>query len=437
LSTHTAGKISNALIALYRENENNNLTLNVEDEDVHLNIEKMVINLIGEDIGGRIHTARSRNDQVVTDTRLYLRQAILDIKELLESFSSSLLELASRNTESLAIGYTHVQPAQPITVAYWYTAYASIFTRDCKRLENTFNSVNQSVLGACALAGTSFNIDRLYSKSLLAFDGLIENALDATSSRDFVIETISSLATIMSNLSKLSEEIVTWNSFEYGLLDIDDSFSTGSSIMPQKKNPVVAELAKGKVGRVYGALIQILTTIKGVSLGYNCDLQEDKPMLWDAIDTVRSTINILHQHVLTSKYNSKRASEMSWKNFTTITELANWLTKEKDIPFRRSHRITGELTNYLMKHGLDLRSHSEVNQFLSKFDIFISKEKLSNLTDPLEVVKKQISVGSTSPKSVLAMIDNLSRQLADTKSFTVSKLENIKICEAKLLQKNF
>jgi len=404
-------KILGVLLDLLDKAKQGTLQLDPHLEDVHLNVESIVIRETAPEVGGRLHTARSRNDQVVTDTRLYLRQTLLEIERSVANFIADLLEQALVHVDTLAIGYTHVQPAQPISYGYWLSAYASMYLRDLKRIHETYNTVNQSVLGACALAGTSFDISRELTRELLGFDGLLLHGLDATSSRDFVTQAVASLSILMANHSKLSEDMILWNSFEFGLLQIDDAFATGSSIMPQKKNAVVAELAKGKAGRVFGALTQILTTTKGVTSGYNCDLQEDKPLLWDALDTAQFTTEVLHKHILTSKYNTQRATELCFRNFSTVTELANFLTRSKSVPFREAHRITGELTQALIDKDSDLRDEAAVLAFLAERDVRIDAASYREIIDPAEVFKRQRSEGGTSPESVRKTVQVLSSSL--------------------------
>ncbi|NHB90196.1 argininosuccinate lyase [Photorhabdus tasmaniensis] len=419
VSEEATGKIFSALLKLYESNEQGTLTLDPELEDVHLNIESLVIREIGSEYGGRLHTARSRNDQVVTDTRMYLRAELLDIQKSLYSFVNTLLKLSDECTHKIAIGYTHLQPAQPISLAFWYSCYASMFLRDLERLESAFNVTNLNVLGTCALAGTSFPIDREMTSKLLGFDRELIHSLDATSSRDFALQTASTFAILMSNFSRLAEEIVIWNSHEFGLLTIDDTFATGSSIMPQKKNPVVAELIKGRVGRIYGVLMQLLTMVKGVTLGYNCDLQEDKPMLWDAIDIIKNTTSILHQHIENSEYKSDRAEELCWKNFSTVTELANYLVREKNLPFREAHRLTGLLTQKLSTKTMDMRNTAFVREFLAQQSITLSEKEIYDCVSPIKVMERQCSAGSTGPDRVKEMIKKLQQEL---KSFQ-SRLE--------------
>lgn len=430
----TVSKILPSLLRLHDLNAKGELRLDPELEDVHLNIESLLIQEVGAEYGGRLHTARSRNDQVVTDTRMYLRQELLEIQTAVVDFVASLIELSRASVDKIAVGYTHLQPAQPISLAFWYSAYASMFMRDLERLSAAYDNTNRSVLGACALAGTSFDTDRHFTKELLGFDSLIEHSLDATSSRDFVIQSLAAFSIIMSNFSKLAEEMVIWNSHEFGLLDIDDAFATGSSIMPQKKNPVVAELAKGRTGRVFGALMQILTTTKGVTLGYNCDLQEDKPMLWDSIDTVKATASILRRHVEGSKYNSDRAEDLCWRNFSTVTELANLLAREKNIPFREAHRITGLLTHELIEAGKDMRDGQFVVEFLRRHSIVATEVEIHDSSAPAAVLAKQTSLGSTGPKSVEKMLDALKAELDTHASRVRFKAQGLANAESKALR---
>ncbi|XBS69147.1 argininosuccinate lyase [Acerihabitans sp. KWT182] len=405
--------ISRSLLELYYANERTPIELDPQCEDVHLNIETLIIQKIGREAGGRLHTARSRNDQVVTDTRMYLREEILNLTDSLILFINDLLQLAAENNGHLAVGYTHLQPAQPINLAFWYSAYVSMLLRDVERLRDSYRYTNINVLGACALAGTSFDINRELTTQLLGFDSILHHSLDATSSRDFICHAISSFAIIMSNLSRLAEEVVVWSSNEFGLLTIDDAFATGSSIMPQKKNPVIGELVKGKVGRVYGALMQILTINKGITLGYNCDLQEDKPMLWDAIDTLKSSVSISHRQMTTSIYQSERANELCWRNFSTVTELANLLVNRINIPFREAHKICGTLVRKLTEIHSDLRDFNYIHKYLAENSISLTILEIEECVSPEKVVLRQLSSGGTSPKAVANMLDDMYKSVLD------------------------
>lgn len=412
--------ILQCLVEILGDAQKGKVYLDRELEDVHLNLENRVISKLGMDIGGRMHTARSRNDQVVTDTRLYLRMSLLKIQQELLRFMEELIRLAKMHTETVITGYTHSQPAQPISLAYWFTAYASMFNRDIRRLTQAFENTNQNPLGACALAGTSFAIDREVTTQLLGFDGLLLHGLDATSSRDFIIESLGAFGITMSNVSKMAEEIVLWNSFEFGLIEVDDAFATGSSIMPQKKNPVVAELARARAGRVYGALMHMLTVVKGVTTGYSCDLQEDKPFLWQAIDDTYSTISIMSQQVHTLKFNTQRALEMCCNNFSTATELANYLVLERDMPFRETHQIVGEIVNQLISSGKNLTDVTYIVQSLDRLGINIQPEVLRDLLDPVKAMSRQTSKGGTAPVSMQETLDILSKDLV-THNFSLAK----------------
>lgn len=433
IDEHSAISILNELVDIYNKSLDDNVLLNKENEDVHLCLEQIIIDKLGIDIGGKMHTARSRNDQVVTDTKMYLRNALLEIQNNLIILVETLLTQAKEETSSLAVGYTHLQPAQPITYGFWLTCYASIFIRDIERLSHAYKITNRSSLGSCALAGTSFPIDRELTADLLGFDSVQENSLDATSSRDFIIQSVSALSILMNNFSRIAEEIVLWNSFEFGLLDISDSFATGSSIMPQKKNAVVAELIKSKGGRVNGTLIQLLTMTKGVTMGYNCDLQEDKPMLWQAIDTTISTTGILTSHINNIKYSSERAENLSWKNFSTITELANYLVKKYNISFRESHKITGNLTSHLININSNLKDTETVIKFLSKLDINITRNELIDVVSPMSVINKQISMGSTGEKPVLENIKKIEHELQSLKSYNIKNQNRLLVKEKHLI----
>lgn len=427
------------LIALLDKND---IALDPSLEDVHLNIESMLTDECGPEVGGRLHTARSRNDQVCVDTKMYLRDEIFEIQKLLAQFIEMLLSNSLLYKNTIAVGYTHGQGAQPISYGYWLSSYASMLTRDMNRLLNALHNVNQSPLGSCALAGTSFDIDRNLTCTYLGFPDVLYHGLDATSSRDFVSEFLSSMTILMVNLSRLAEEVVLWSSFEYKLLELRDEFCTGSSIMPQKKNPVVAELVKGRTGRVIGAFVQNVTMIKGVQMGYNCDLQEDKPYLWDCIDTIKSSIFMSHKQIESASFDENRAIEICFLNFSTITELANWLTKNRGLPFRKSHHLTGELTQYLLSKNYDPRNTGLCAKFLNEKNICITEQDLKTIFDPRLIVQRQNSVGGTSPESVekicanlKATISSYSDEFAKWENFTkdsfVNLIEDAKsICES-------
>jgi len=389
------------------------LQLKREFEDVHMNIESYVINGAGPEFGGKLHTARSRNDQVLVDSRMYVRKKILEIQRFIFALQNSFLELAKIHKETVMPGYTHTQHAQPITVGYWATAYASMLSRDVRRLSHAYEIVNLNPLGSCALAGTSFPTDRELTTKLLGFDGVHIHSLDVISSRDFVIETLSALAIMMSNLSKLAEEMVLWSTFEFRMIELDDAYTAGSSIMPQKKNPCVAELTRARSGRVYGSLMQLLTIMKGLPMGYNRDLQEDKTLLWDALEVSRQTLIVLNEMLNTMKINSGRMLELVNSNFSTATELANYLVREKNIPFRRCHEIVGNTVAKLISLGKNLSDYEEVSKVLKESDLNISAKELESFLDPVKVVQSNKSLGSTSPAEIEKLIAGLEADMQE------------------------
>jgi argininosuccinate lyase len=376
-------------------------------EDVHMNIEDYVITDAGEELGGKMHTARSRNDQVLTDTRLHLREKILEIEESIVKLQKTFLELARKSTEKVMPGYTHTQQAQPISLGFWATAYVSMLTRDLRRLENAYADVNKNPLGACALAGTSFPIDRDLTTRLLGFDGIEEHSLDAVSSRDFIAETLSALSILMSNLSRLGEELVLFSTREFGIIELSDEFTTGSSIMPQKKNPDVAELVRGMTGSVYGSLTQILVTLKALPLGYSRDLQMDRVLLWNSLEKVNSSLLILEGAIRKAEFNEKRMLELASGNFSTATELANFLVSERGIPFRGSHEIVGRVVKELIKGERDFRDIKDTGDMLKKHGIDIPMKELTDILDPVKALGRNRSPGGTSPGEVRRMIEKM------------------------------
>jgi argininosuccinate lyase len=388
--------------ALLRLHDQDKLELRREYEDVHLNIEHMVISELGLPVGGHMHTARSRNDQVSTDMRMYLRETARAAAAAGLDLIEALLDMPEDCYGQIIPGYTHSQAAQPITVAFWKTAHASMLLRDVDRTRDCISRINESPLGACALAGTSFPIDRDLTTLLLGFARPLANALDATSARDHVIEFAAVLAIGGNTLSRMAEEIVLWSGYEYGLCEVADEFATGSSIMPQKKNPVVAELVRGRAGRTVGTLVQLLSAVKGITLGYSCDLQEDKPYLWNSIDTYLTTLRIVRDQAEGLQFNAARGEELCWDNFSTATELANYLVTDKGLPFREAHRITGHVVGQLIKRGVTLREAGAVRELLVAEDQDIDEATLTALVDPRAATARYGSAGSTSPASVRA-----------------------------------
>ncbi|HDI72598.1 MAG: argininosuccinate lyase [Candidatus Altiarchaeales archaeon] len=404
ISRGDAKKIIESLKKAEKNFMNGKFKLSEELEDIHLNVENYVIKNSGLDYGGRMHTARSRNDQVLTDTKIRLRNEILEIEELVIEFQKTLLILAEKYADAVMPGYTHMQHAQPMTFGFWISSYVSMLIRDLERLKNAYKSVNLCPLGACALAGTSFHIDRKFTSRLLGFDGVHEHSLDAVGSRDFVAETLAVMAILMSNLSRFAEDLIIWSSYEFGFIEFSDSFSTGSSIMPQKKNPDVAELVRGKSGRIYGSLIQILTVLKGLPSGYNRDLQEDRELLWDSIHVLKSSLRVLNEGLRDMKINKERMEEMANSNFSTATELANFLVRDKDLSFRKAYEIVAAIVKELIRKKKDFRDVENVRKILKKFTIEISAKELGNVLDPKKVVAKNRSMGGTSPREVRRML---------------------------------
>ncbi len=320
-----------------------------DSEDIHTAIEQMLKASIGE-VAGKLHTARSRNDQVATDLRLHVRAAIDHIQSQIKAFQKTITDVAEREIDTVMPGYTHLQRAQPVRLSHHLLAYFWMLERDRERLQDARKRVNQLPLGSGALAGTGFNINRRRVAELLGFEGVCPNSLDAVSDRDFALEFLSSLSIIAVHLSRLGEEIVLWNSREFGFIDLDDSVATGSSMMPQKKNPDVAELARGKAGRVFGHLMALLTTVKGLPLSYNKDMQEDKEGLFDAIDTISLLLPALSETLSTAKFQRERMEQACHGDFSTATDLADALVRQ-GVPFREAHSIVAKLVRSCLESG--------------------------------------------------------------------------------------
>lgn len=348
--------IIKGLTSILEDIQNGNLVINEEHEDIHSFVEAHLIHRIGE-AGKKLHTGRSRNDQVALDMKLYIRDEIRELDGLLKNLLATLHELMKEHISTYMPGFTHLQKAQPITLAHHFGAYFEMFRRDRSRLSSIFKRMNQSPLGSGALAGTTYPLDRTYSATLLDFDGPTLNSLDGVSDRDYLIELLSALSTIMMHLSRFSEEIIIWNSNEYGFIELDDAYSTGSSIMPQKKNPDIAELVRGKTGRVYGALISLLTTMKGLPLAYNKDMQEDKELTFDAIDTVKGCLSLFTGMIVSTKFQKEAMAKSASKGFTNATDAADYLVN-KGVPFRDAHGIVGQLVLHCINNGMGLEELS-------------------------------------------------------------------------------
>lgn len=361
-------KIIEGLNSIEKDIENGILKFDDGSEDIHSYVEAHLIERIG-DTGKKLHTGRSRNDQVALDMKLYVRDEIDELKDLLYELLSEVLRIMEENTTTYMPGFTHLQKAQPTTLAHHFGAYFEMFIRDFDRLRSTRKRMNLSPLGSGAFAGTTYDLDRDYVASLLEFETATRNSMDSVSDRDYLLELLSDLAIISMHLSRLSEEIIIWNTDEYRFVEMDDTYSTGSSIMPQKKNPDIAELIRGKSGRVYGSLISLLTTMKGLPLAYNKDMQEDKEMSFDAIDTVKSLIKLMSGMLSSMKFNNERMAKSARGGFTNATDAADYLVK-KNVAFRDAHEIVGRLVLYGIEHGkaLDDFSLEEFRNISEYFD---------------------------------------------------------------------
>lgn len=368
-------------------------------EDVHSFVEAHLIDRIG-DAGKKLHTGRSRNDQVALDMKLYTRKQVLEVDRLLKELLLVLLDTMENNLETYMPGFTHLQKAQPITLAHHYGAYLEMFSRDRSRLEDIYERMNYCPLGAGALAGTTYPLDREYSAELMGFTAPTLNSIDSVADRDYLIEFLSALSTIMMHLSRFSEEIIIWNSNEYQFVEIDDSYSTGSSIMPQKKNPDIAELVRGKTGRVYGALVSLLTTMKGLPLAYNKDMQEDKEVAFDAFDTVRDCLELFTGMLRTMKFRKDRMEKSAMNGFTNATDAADYLVG-KGVPFRDAHGIIGRLVLYCIEKNTSIDALS-LEELKAISDVF--EEDIYDAVSLKTCVEKRLTIGAPGPEAMKKVI---------------------------------
>ncbi len=401
LTADEAERIVGGLNSIREDVESGKLEIDSQYEDIHSFVEAKLIERIG-DAGKKLHTGRSRNDQVALDMRLYTRQQVLTVDRLLKTLLETILETMEENLETYMPGLTHLQKAQPVTLAHHYGAYFEMFKRDRLRMKDILERMNYCPLGAGALAGTTYPLDRQMTAQLLGFYGPTLNSMDSVSDRDYLIEFLAALSTVMMHLSRFCEEIIIWNSNEYQFVEIDDAFSTGSSIMPQKKNPDIAELVRGKTGRVYGALLSLLTTMKGLPLAYNKDMQEDKEMAFDAFDTVKDCLTLFTGMIKTMKFRKERMASSAMNGFTNATDAADYLVN-KGVAFRDAHGIIGRLVLYCIEKNtsIDALSLEELQTFSDKFD--------SDIYDAVSLktcVDKRLTVGapgSEAMKAVMAM----------------------------------
>lgn len=392
-------KIINGLNGIQADVESGALIITDQYEDIHSFVEANLIDRIG-DAGKKLHTGRSRNDQVALDMKLYTRDEILETKGLVLDLMKTLHQIMKDNLDTYMPGFTHLQKAQPVTLAHHVGAYMEMFKRDYSRLTDIYERMNYCPLGAGALAGTTYPLDRDQTASLLGFYGPTLNSMDSVSDRDYVIELLSALSTIMMHLSRFSEEIIIWNSNEYQFVDIDDAYSTGSSIMPQKKNPDIAELVRGKTGRVYAALTSILTTMKGIPLAYNKDMQEDKELTFDAIDTTKGCLALFTGMMATIKFNHASMEASAKNGFTNATDAADYLVNH-GVPFRDAHGIVGQLVLFCIDNGISLDDMT-LAQYKAISPVF--EDDIFEAISMETCVKKRNTIGAPGPEAMKTVI---------------------------------
>lgn len=400
-------QIIKGLESIQTDVENGTLRITEEYEDIHSFVEANLIDRIG-DAGKKLHTGRSRNDQVALDMKLYTRDEILELDGLLKEMLEVLLKLMKDNLETYMPGFTHLQKAQPITLAHHMGAYFEMFKRDRSRMKDIYKRMNLCPLGAGALAGTTYPLDREYTAELLGFDGPTLNSMDSVSDRDYLIELLSAMSTVMMHLSRFSEEVIIWNSNEYRFVEIDDAYSTGSSIMPQKKNPDIAELVRGKTGRVYGALTALLTTMKGLPLAYNKDMQEDKEFVFDAIDTTKGCLALFTGMLKTMKFNRARMEESAKHGFTNATDAADYLVNH-GVPFRDAHGIVGQLVLYCIDKGIALDDMS-LEEFKAVSPVF--EEDIYDAISMKTCVEMRNTIGAPGRAAMEQVIQEEEKYLA-------------------------
>lgn len=411
-------KIKDGLHRVLQRIKRGDIEFSISDEDIHMNIEKTLIDDVGP-VGGKLHTGRSRNDQVATDMHLWLRKRVVEFVDMLHKLQSALVEQAKANTDTILPGYTHLQRAQPILFAHHLMAYVAMFGRDIERLQDSYKRINVLPLGAGALAGTTFPIDRHFVAEQLKFDRVYENSLDAVSDRDFILEFLSHASIIMMHLSRLSEELILWSSTEFRFVELDDAFCTGSSIMPQKKNPDVPELVRGKTGRVYGNLVGLLTVLKSLPLAYNKDMQEDKEGMFDTVKTMQGALQLFAPMIATMKVNGQRMRQAVNQDFSNATDIADFLVG-KGMPFRQAHEVIGKTVLYCIeqnKYLLDL-TLDEFKQFSPLFD-----ERIYAVLQPEQVVNARNVYGGTAKEQVVAAIGRADASLAETAAWVADYLE--------------
>ena len=395
ISSKEYKRIIKGLTEIAKQSEAGKIKFKKELEDIHMNVEKLLTDKVGE-AGKKLHTGRSRNDQVVTDLRMYLKDEALSLSELTKNLQLALVDIAENNLSVIIPGYTHMQRAQPVLFSHHMMAYFEMFLRDRERLADCYKRIDVSPLGSAALAGTTLKMNRATVAKDLGFSKISKNSIDAVSDRDFVSEFLCVLSLIMMHLSRFSEELILWSSYDFGFIELGDAYTTGSSIMPQKKNPDVAELIRGKTGRIYGHLLSLLTVLKAQPLAYNRDMQEDKEATFDAIDTVKSSLSVFTQMLRSMIVNKEKIASEVNKGFLTATELADYLVR-KGIPFRQAHSIVGKIVNYCIESNMQLHylSPKEFKKFSDKFGMDVLKA-----VDAEHSVRAKDIIGGTAPARV-------------------------------------
>ena len=406
ISEDEADKITKALEEILNDIEEGKVEFDVSSEDIHMNIEKLLIEKIG-DVGKKLHTARSRNDQVALDVRMFLKDEIKEVQKVLKNLVNVLLNIAEKHLHTIMPGYTHLQRAQPVTFAHHLTAYVNMFLRDIERLSDCYKRADIMPLGSGALAATTFDLDREFVAEQLEFNKITENSMDAVSDRDFIIEFCAASSIVMMHLSRFCEEIILWSSLEFDFIELDDAYSTGSSIMPQKKNPDAAELIRGKTGRVYGNLMLLLTVMKGLPLAYNKDMQEDKEALFDTVDTVKKCVVIFEKMISTVKVKKGNMLKVAQEGFMNATELADYFAR-KGVPFRQAYEITGNIVKHCIKHNKTLEKISldEYKEFYTGTD-----DDVYDAIDISNCVKKRRIMGGPAPSEVKRAINSAREKL--------------------------
>lgn len=408
LSREDRDAIIGGLTGIRNDLESGALEIDESFEDIHSFVEATLTERIGE-AGKRLHTGRSRNDQVALDMKLYAREEIRLLDGLLKNLLQALYHIMEENLDTCMPGFTHLQKAQPITLAHHIGAYFEMFRRDRSRLQDIARRMNTCPLGAGALAGTTYPLDREYTAALLGFDGPTQNSMDSVADRDYLIELLSALSTVMMHLSRFSEEIILWNSNEYRFVELDDAYSTGSSIMPQKKNPDIAELVRGKTGRVYGALVSLLTTMKGIPLAYNKDMQEDKEMAFDAIDTTKGCIQLFTGMIATTRFNRAVMESSAKKGFTNATDAADYLVN-RGVPFRDAHGIIGNLVLTCIEKGCALDDLS-LEEFQAASSVF--EKDIYEAIGMKTCVEKRVTDGAPGPEAMRRVLEKYLEYLKD------------------------